>query len=50
MDRVTRPCGVGEFFVSVFLGGWVAFLVVPVFVGWWLVSSIALAVALRRLR
>ena len=50
MDRLAGPCGVGELFVSVFLGGWVAFLVVPVFVGWWLMSSIALSVALMRLR
>ena len=50
MDQVARPCGSGEFFVRVFLGGWVAFLVVPALLGWWLVASVAFVAARRRLR
>lgn len=39
MDRPAAPCGLVDFFLIVFLGGWAAFIVVPVLVVWALVCT-----------
>lgn len=39
MDRPAALCGPLEFFGVVFLGGWAAFIVVPVLVAWWLACT-----------
>ncbi len=49
MDRA-GPCSLGQMLGVVFLGGWVAFLVVPVVLAWSLAWTAALLAALRRLR
>lgn len=36
MDRPAMPCGPIDFILIVLLGGWVAFLVVPALILWWL--------------
>lgn len=34
MDRPAAPCGLVDLFTIVFLGGWAAFIVVPVLAAW----------------
>lgn len=41
MDRSAHLCGFGELFSIVFLGGWVAFLVIPVLVVWFVLCTAA---------
>jgi len=48
MDHPAAPCGAGEFFLRVFLGGWAAFVVVPALVGWWATCVAAFALVRRR--
>lgn len=45
MDRPARPCSLFELFFIVFLGGWVASMVIPMLVLWWaFVSGVAWSV------
>jgi hypothetical protein len=44
MDRVSAPCGPIDLIRIVFLGGWVAFIVVPILVGYWICLLVAFAV------
>jgi hypothetical protein len=48
MDRPARPCGLLGIFALVFLGGWVGFIVVPLWSLWVAVCTVALSRALRR--
>jgi len=50
MDRPSRPCGPVDFFAIVFLGGWAAFIFVPILLGWWVLCSAGLAAASAYLR
>lgn len=50
MDRPAAPCGSADFFAIVFLGGWVAFLVIPFLVVWWAGCTGALLVVVTWLR
>ncbi len=50
MDRPAAPCGPGDFFVIVFLGGWAAFVVVPFLFAWSTGCTGALAAAVVWLR
>ena len=49
MDRPAAPCGPLSFFAIVFLGGWAAFLVVPLLLVWWAGCTGALFATLKRL-
>ena len=42
MDRPAATCGPLEFFSLVFLGGWAAWLVVPLLCAWWLACGLLL--------
>jgi len=41
MDRPAGPCGPIDFILIVLLGGWVAFLMIPVLIGWWICLLVA---------
>jgi hypothetical protein len=47
MDRPARPCSLLGIFALVFLGGWVGFIVVPLWSLWVVSCTVALYVALR---
>ena len=50
MDRPEAPCGLFEIVGIVFFGGWAAFLVLPVLLGWWALLGLGAVLARRRLR
>jgi len=50
MDRPASACGPGAFFEIVFLGGWAAFLVVPLLLVWGLGWTGVFLAFLRRTR
>lgn len=50
MDRPSRLCGAAEFFVIVLLGGWAAFLSVPILIGWWILCTGGFIATLMYLR
>ena len=40
MDRPAAPCGPFSFFSIVFLGGWAAFVFLPLLLAWWTVATV----------
>ena len=48
MDQVAGPCGPLHFFMRVFLGGWVAFIFIPLVLLWWAILTLVYGYCLRR--
>jgi hypothetical protein len=50
MDRPAHLCGFGEWFFITFLGGWAAFLVIPMLALWFALCTTVFALWRRRAR